>query len=288
MRRLHAWMSIVLLAAGFACGPSALAAESEAACAGFIDALPATIATQGVWCLRHDLSTSIASGNAVDIQANNVTIDCNGYKLGGLGAGPSSNAIGIASGDHRNTTVRNCTLRGFWIAVSVRVGGNLVEDSLFDGNLFRSIEVGPGDNLVRRNRVANTGGCSFCAGATAIWAYGDVIDNVVSGVFAVGSANTSTTGIYLQGAGTVARGNRVVGLSATGSGEAVGIWAAGEAQYFTGQHGVVDNLVANDGPVVGVAVRGTGTDEAFCSGNHASGYTTAFSGCQLVAGNFNH
>jgi len=287
MRRLHAWISALLLAAA-CCGAPALAAESEDACAGYIDALPATIATQGVWCLRQDLSTAIASGKAISISANNVTIDCNGYKLGGLAAGTSSGAFGIATVDAANTTIRNCTLRGFWVAIAIGGGGNLVEDNLLDGNLFRAIEVGTGHGLVQRNRVANTGGCSFCTQSTAILAYGDVIDNVVSGVFAVGGADTSTIGITLLGAGTIARGNRVVEVAATGNGEAVGIWAAGEAQYLTGQHGVVDNLVANTVAVAGAAVRGTGTGEAFCSGNHTSGYATASFGCELVSGNFNH
>ena len=42
-------------------------AETLGSCAGFIDSVPATITTQGTWCLRKDLSTSIASGAAITV-----------------------------------------------------------------------------------------------------------------------------------------------------------------------------------------------------------------------------
>ena len=59
---------------------SAYAAQSYDSCAGFIDSLPATITTQGTWCLRGDLATSVTSGNAITIATNNVTIDCMGNR----------------------------------------------------------------------------------------------------------------------------------------------------------------------------------------------------------------
>src|SRR5690606_14995164 len=76
----------VLILAGLASVLPARAADDYDACAGFIDSVPATITSQGVWCLRKDLSTAIASGSAITIATNNVTIDCNGFKLGGLAA----------------------------------------------------------------------------------------------------------------------------------------------------------------------------------------------------------
>jgi len=72
------------------------------------------ITSQGVYCLNHDLATAMTSGNAIDIQTNNVTVDCNGYKIGGLAAGPSSVAYGIhADTTRQNITIRNCGIRGF-------------------------------------------------------------------------------------------------------------------------------------------------------------------------------
>src|SRR6185369_13051491 len=84
------------------------AAESYDNCVGFVDSVPAVIATQGTWCLRHDLSTAITAGNAITIATNNVIIDCNDFKLGDLSAGAGTQAVGVQATDRLNTTVRHC------------------------------------------------------------------------------------------------------------------------------------------------------------------------------------
>ena len=76
-------VTIIALAGVAGAMRSAFAAESYDACVGFVDAIPAVITTQGVWCLRKDLATSNSVITAIDIQTSNVTIDCNGFKLGG-------------------------------------------------------------------------------------------------------------------------------------------------------------------------------------------------------------
>jgi hypothetical protein len=45
------------------------------------------IGKQGVWCLRKDQSTANTSGSAITINTNNVTVDCNDFKIGELAAG---------------------------------------------------------------------------------------------------------------------------------------------------------------------------------------------------------
>ena len=94
--------------------PPLRAAESYDNCTGFIDSVPATIATQGVWRLRAHLGTAITTGAAINIAANNVTIDCNDFKLGGLAATDASAAMGISASGRQNATVRRCQLRGFF------------------------------------------------------------------------------------------------------------------------------------------------------------------------------
>ena len=71
------------------------AAESYDNCSGFVTSLPAVITTQGTWCLTADLATAMTSGVAITIATNNVTIDCNNFKLGGLSAGVDTTTIGI-------------------------------------------------------------------------------------------------------------------------------------------------------------------------------------------------
>src|SRR4249919_995356 len=87
-----------LLAAIFALtGLLSLPAHAETfhTCGTTIASLPTVISAQGVYCLTHDLATAITSGDAIDVQTNNVTIDCNGYKIGGLAAGAASLTFGI-------------------------------------------------------------------------------------------------------------------------------------------------------------------------------------------------
>src|SRR5215471_9938738 len=78
-----------------------------------ITALPAVITVQGIYCFTGDLNTAMTSGNAIDIQTNNVVLDLNGWKLGGLAAGLGTNAVGIHASDRKNITIKNGTVRGF-------------------------------------------------------------------------------------------------------------------------------------------------------------------------------
>src|SRR5688572_11288780 len=75
----------------------ALAARSYDTCTGYVESLPATIGSPGQWCLRRDLSTAQTSGAAITVAANNVTLDCNDFKLGGLSAGLDTLAHGMAA-----------------------------------------------------------------------------------------------------------------------------------------------------------------------------------------------
>ena len=98
-----------------------------------ITSLPATIDTQGLHCLTGNLATSQTSGNAIEITANNVTLDLNGWKVGGQGAGAGTQAGGISSAAV-NVTVRNGIVRGFSIGISLTGRGAVVRDMLVDQN----------------------------------------------------------------------------------------------------------------------------------------------------------
>ena len=105
------------------------AAHSYATCTGYVESLPATISTPGHWCLRRDLSIAQDSGAAITIVANNVTLDCNDFKLDGLSAGLDTLAFGVLAQERANTTVRRCVVRGFYVGVRLVGGGHLVEDN---------------------------------------------------------------------------------------------------------------------------------------------------------------
>jgi parallel beta-helix repeat protein len=257
-------------------------AESFHTCGTIINSVPTVISAQGVYCLTHDVTTAITSGSAIDIQTNNVTIDCNGYKLGGLAAGASSNSYGVFSFDRQNITVRNCGIRGFRSGISLAgVGaGQLVEDNRLDNNLVYGIVVSGDNNRVRRNAVYDTGGHSPYVGSEGIFASADVIDNTVAGVFGA-AADVYPMGIHMFGSGTEARGNQIRGLATAGAGYAIGLVVE------TGIGGITldRNRVSASSATAGWGIFGNGATDTFCTGNTVAKFNSAIVACQDAGGN---
>lgn len=268
-------LATLVLLAGVAClsvAPGTARAETYHTCEGFIDSLPATISTQGVWCLRENLGTNINSGNAITIATNNVTIDCNGFKIGGLAAGDGSEARGIYADNRQNATVRHCNVRGFQFGIWLKGGaGHVVEDNRLDNNLVHGIRVSGDNNLVQRNLVYDTGGSTRTGLGIGIAASADVIDNTVAGVFGV-FPSTSVQGIYAYGHGNTVRNNRIRGLQASGSGNAIGIWSKGNSMTIDG-----NQIAAATGGGNGTGIDGTAS--TVCSNNVVIGFSAAISEC---------
>ena len=279
-------LAALALFAGLAAVPgSALAAQSYDNCTGFIDSVPATITTQGVWCLRKNLTASITSGMAITVAANNVTIDCNDFKIGGLGGGDSSNAFGIYAGNKQNVTVRHCNVRGFMSGISLIGGaGHLVEDNRLDNNLKYGIYMLGADNsLVQRNRVYDTGGHPATTDTVAIYVDADVIGNTVAGVFA--TANAKARGIIAGTAATI-RNNRVRGFQASGTngGYATGIYATDAGSMVDGNHVIGGGAAAVPGSAISGAGSSTSPDIA-CSNNVVGGFAGGINACVDAGGN---
>jgi parallel beta-helix repeat protein len=277
----HRAIALVLLLAGPSVAGRAEAAQSYDSCTGFIESVPATIASQGTWCLRRDLSTSINSGVAISIATNNVTIDCNGFKLGGLAAGDDSIAIGIEATSRQNATVRNCNVRGFLAGIRLGGGaGHLVEGNRLDNNLGAGIIVQAANSRILRNAVYDTGGY---AGALVIGieGSGEVTANTVSGLYT--RVPGTLVGIRVHGSGSLARDNTVSGfdmLAGTGAPNlaAFGIQAWGARTRVSGNH--IDSL--------GTAVIGAGIDVAtvgYCIGNTVGGFAAGIHPDCLDGGN---
>jgi len=262
--------------------PAAHAAESYDNCTGFITSIPATITTQGTWCLKQDLATAITSGVAITIATNNVTIDCNDFKLGGLAAGIATGTYGIYSLNRSNATVRRCNVRGFYYGVLLQGsggGGHAVEDNRFDGNTFIGVNVDGDGSVIRRNRVFDTGGSTLQADAYGISGYYtvDIVDNSVSGVAARAGGNGSAVGIYTNSSvGGNVIGNRVRGLFKDGTNLAVGI------------ANVVDTRVEmRDNNIIGIGEIGLscGNTNDTAKDNVINGFGVALISCSDVGGN---
>ncbi|HEY0661025.1 MAG TPA: right-handed parallel beta-helix repeat-containing protein [Lysobacter sp.] len=265
MHVIPRWFAGLMLLTGMATAP--VHAETFDTCTGFIDSLPATISTQGNWCLRKDLATAITTGDAILVTTNNVTIDCNSFKIGGLAAGPGSLARGIRAVNRLNVTVRQCTVRGFHVGVTLFGGGHLVEDNRLEQNLYQAVYLQGEGNIVRRNQALDTGGATGGTSAAAFYVQGDVIDNTIAGVYTDAPGNG--TGMYAYGDGNEISGNRIRGLVGNG----VAIAAAGAAMT------VRDNAISIEGPVPNTAISGGGAATA-CIGNTVVGYDVAYSSCQ--------
>jgi len=253
-------------------------AETYHTCKGFIDSLPATIGTQGTWCLRKDLSTGMTSGNAIEIDTNNVTIDCNGFKIGGLAAGTGTTATGIHASSKLNATVRHCNIRGFRTGIHFSgSGGHLVEENSLDGNTQIGVRVDSAGSTIRNNMVLDTGGSTVSSGAFGIVAsFGvGVINNTVNGVAPEGLI-ADAYGIYtsVNGEGSVS-GNRVNGLAPAGTGVLRGI-------YMSASSGIIvrDNNVRGPGSGVigGVGIHCQSNAET-ARDNVIVGFATGISGC---------
>jgi hypothetical protein len=274
-------LSIALLLAGAALLPNAArAAQSYDSCAGFIDSLPAVITTQGTWCLRKDLSSALASGPAIEAKVNNVTIDCNHFKVGGLAAGDTSTSVGVYSNNRQNITVRNCNLRGFYAGVYLWKGaGHLVEDNRVDNALAYGIFMLTDfstSGVIRNNLVYATGGAPIHTTTLGISGVADMIDNTVDGVFSA-TADGAPIGLDAMGPGTEVRGNRVRGLVPGGSGQAIGLRMMADGIVASGNRFTSETLIP------GFAIYGS--NHGVCQDNIASRFATLMQTCQDAGGN---
>jgi hypothetical protein len=189
------------------------AARAETVNCTAINSLPVTISSQGVFCLTGNLATNISSGSAITITANNVTLDLNGWKVGGQAAGMSTGANGIIS-TADNVTIKNGIVRGFNIGINLVGRGGVVEDMLIDQNTSTGIYVAGQGALVRRTQVVDTGGSTK-------------------------SSKVTIFSILVSGSGSSVEDNVVSGLSATGAGDEYGI-------YVSGQYSMIKNNIVTD------------------------------------------
>jgi hypothetical protein len=195
--------------------------------------LPFVILDEGVYCFTDHLETSITSGHAITIEADNVVIDLNGWKLDGLAAGTATTADGIYAYQRKNITIKNGTVDGFLTAIYLRDDppltasqGHVIEDIRADKNTMRGISVFGRDYVIRRNQVIDTGGTShigYIVGIYVVGPSGHVLNNDISKT--TGGTVNQTKALFLNDAhGTLVAGNRIDDVSGdTGVNEGIHI-----------------------------------------------------------------
>ena len=232
------------------------------------------------------MTTAITEGDAITISADNVTLDCNDFRIDGLAAGPTTGAVGIYAQNGSNERVRHCNIRGFSIglyfnvAAETKGGRSVVEDNHFDQNIEYGVEVEGDQNVVRRNEILHTGNAGVQAASVGIQTNNtgsdDIIDNTILGVSGECGSALCGTGIVVgteSNEGTNVIGNRIGGLPPDTSG-AVGILIDDDAGA---QVAVRDNeLIGSGGTGTGVSCPDTGGEpEVRVHDNVIAGFATA-------------
>lgn len=102
-----------------------------------ISAVPYTITEPGSYYLTGNM-TMVAQGNAITIDADNVTLDLNGFTLDGAGIGDSAVSVAPENPPHAAVIVRNGSARG-WNSYSISMtplSSGVLEDVTAIGNNF--------------------------------------------------------------------------------------------------------------------------------------------------------
>jgi cytoskeletal protein CcmA (bactofilin family) len=124
-----------------------------------VGSLPLTITSPGYYYLTTDLYYGSVTGHAIEIRADNVTLDLNGHDLIGT-VGARSEATGIRADGHSYIRIHNGTITGFRIGVQIdgsEVSGIIVENLKLTA-WYLGIEVDARYSWVRNNRVLEVGG----------------------------------------------------------------------------------------------------------------------------------
>lgn len=248
--------------------------------------IPYVIVAEGVYCFTDNLDTSMTSGNAIEVQTDNVVINLNGWKLDGLGAGMATETSGIFSFQHKNITIRNGTIRGFYRGIWLDdvtpytvSHGHLIEDTRCEMNTHVGIMIQGNSIIVRRNQVVATGGTTvrdWASGIRFTGPGGKAIDNDISRTAATGSG--SPVGMdFFESHGAVAEGNRIDYFS-TDTGESFGLNVRGPSSDVL----VIGNRIT--GADYGIFYAADGSTGKYRD-NLTSGVTTPYTGGTDAGGN---
>jgi hypothetical protein len=260
----------------------AWAAESYDNCTGTIVTLPATISTPGTWCLKADRTTSITSGAAITIATNNVTIDCNNFRITDIPGG-TTNAYGIVGSNRLGVTIRNCSVRGFLegIRVAGTAFGAQIANNRLEANTDVGISIGGSGHLVTFNRILDTGGRPSSTQTDGIFSTAvrsQITDNTIISMDVTSSAG-NVVGITSNGSGTEVARNYISGLIPGGGGNAYGIRTGASSASS-----IHRNQILSTPDVVGTAIlSGAGNQ---CGNNSHTGWDSGVVGCTDAGGNF--
>lgn len=273
---------------------ASLHARAETTECTVIDTVPYVISSAGVYCLKSKLVSAMGTGSAITINTNNVTLDMNGYRLGGRQAGDTSTAKGIYALNRKNIHIRNGTIRGFFLPISLTDSssppsiseGHLIEDMLVESSYSGGILVRGNNSTIRNNRIFHSGYTAATTGnyvPSGIDTRGSgvrIIDNDIHHTF--GRNNGGGKGISAaRGDNLIILGNRIT--------ETLGENGLGMYGIYTGTGSdrilIKDNVISNATQTGTVAIRIDGSSNELCIGNTILNFASAYPGCTDGGGN---
>lgn len=250
-----------------------------------ISSAPYIISAPGFYCLTADLTTNNPSSGfyAISIQADNVVLDLNGHRIGGVAAGAGTQAIGITAVDKRYITIRNGSIRGYRVGISAgdsnqfgatTAQGWLIENLRLDQNTYIGIFLAAKNSIARNNRIIATGNGSTPSSteAVGIYAAGHNIRILENDITQLSASFGGVIGIWMNYAnGAFVSGNRISDLSSPSWATAIEVYAADQGII---RHNSM--LLASAPSSTGLALSGT-TNFVYLD-NIAQGFGTAYSG----------
>jgi parallel beta-helix repeat protein len=194
-----------------------------------ITSLPYNITAQGSYIINQNLKSG---WNGIKVQANNVTIDLNGYSISGNNA---SGGYGIYMSGRSNVEIRNGTIRNF--------GSHGIYEDSYSGHSHRVINVrvmnnkGRGIYLLGGDYIVKD--CTVSNNADGI-----LVGNgsTVSGNTAYGNGNKPFgIGISVYSYGSTISGNTTYGNGSDGINVGNGCTVIGNTSYNNGGDGIFAN-----------------------------------------------
>jgi len=220
-----------------------------AACTA-ITAVPATLSSNGRYCLTQDVAMGGTSGTAITIDADAVTLDLQGHTVRGNGAANVS-TVGINVAGHKYFDIGNGSIAGFSRGVAVVADGATRSRAgvVHDLDVHRSFLYG---------LLIDCDGCS-------------VRDNAVTDTSLPAGFNGYTVdGIAVEGTGDQVTGNRVYSTR-NANGETIA-FAVGAANSTTARNGAFDTHGAGDN-AYGFLISGV---SSLLVDNTAQGFSTCY------------
>ncbi len=274
------------MAALLSLAPAISPAKAETTLCTEITALPFTITAQGVYCLKQNLNVNLSAADtaAITINAGNVTIDFNGFRVNNQAPLSTNQADGVFALNRKHITLKNGFIRGFHRGIHIKTtggsAGHLVEAMKVADSSHSGITVGGEQSVIRDNRVLATGGgpLSTAIGIRVDYAdEGSISGNIVSGV----SETSTNSGIHVNISKRVeVRDNIVRGVN-----DGINDYAI--AVEFSNHVMIIQNRMLND-PATGTSgIHDIANSvDIVCRDNESAGFSaTPFSDCDVPVDN---